>query len=464
MTQEEKQLLLKDLSARLPYGVKFHYKRLLDTQFDEDVDDDKYTEEYSETEPYETKAEEVADNEVKPLFDSDPNVLDDNIAFKPIDFNAAGDTHVAPMVTPEPLSFTPPSGTDTTPNNLESENAAPMLDSLTSVSQPTTEERIDVTATVEPASPDASVVTDSPEQTIDVVVETQPAPEPIHVEPITPVRPVSPITGSDVSSTDVRYTKRPTLIYYVMLILLIGLSIFTLWLYQQKNGAVVPDLAATTVASDITTKSTTGEIQETNIPSPFVNVDADQKEPEPVVEPASVETVVPDAVAEVVDDTPIQDVPAVVESEPVAVAVEPEPEPVAQESESVNVSVDSPFVDIRTVATYEPEKKPIPTEEEILARKPGYSVSQQDKMFVAAPEYDTETNVSSYNDYSLDTDVQPINVPEIVTSEVGAVVTDTGCANGASADEYGCCPGEIYLYTQDGYMCCSDDDCFPPLQ
>ena len=26
MTQEEKELLLKDLSARLPYGVKCHFK------------------------------------------------------------------------------------------------------------------------------------------------------------------------------------------------------------------------------------------------------------------------------------------------------------------------------------------------------------------------------------------------------------------------------------------------------
>jgi hypothetical protein len=39
MTQEEKELLLKDLCARLPYGVKVHYTKHPDCTFDEDCDD-----------------------------------------------------------------------------------------------------------------------------------------------------------------------------------------------------------------------------------------------------------------------------------------------------------------------------------------------------------------------------------------------------------------------------------------
>ncbi len=73
----------------------------------------------------EPKAEEMADEEVKPLFDTDPNILDEEIAFKPIDFNmpsvpatpAPTGMRVADApvftenVAPAPLSFTPPPNT-----------------------------------------------------------------------------------------------------------------------------------------------------------------------------------------------------------------------------------------------------------------------------------------------------------------------------------------------------------------
>lgn len=39
MTQEEKDLLLHDLCARLPYEVKVHYTKHPDCTFDEDCDD-----------------------------------------------------------------------------------------------------------------------------------------------------------------------------------------------------------------------------------------------------------------------------------------------------------------------------------------------------------------------------------------------------------------------------------------
>ena len=69
-----------------------------------------------------TKAEDMADEEVKPLFDTDPEILDEEIAFKPIDFNApivAPDMTLAVQSEPgvpdtyndtsavAPLSFTP---------------------------------------------------------------------------------------------------------------------------------------------------------------------------------------------------------------------------------------------------------------------------------------------------------------------------------------------------------------------
>ena len=436
------------------------------TDFDED--DDVADEEYEETENNDAEADDMPNNDVKPLFDSDPNILDDNIAFKPIDFGTP-ETDSTPA--PAPLSFTPP--VDTAPT-IETENnnvVAPMLDNLTSVSEPVVEsEQIDVATNIEPVV--APVVEPVPvaEITPAETIETEPV-----VEPIAPVRPVSPITGYN-SAVEPQTPKKPTLIYYLMLIVLIALSIFTLWLYQSKNGAVLPDLAATKASNSPVAEPAAVE---TNVPSPFVNTSVETVNT--AVATAPVEPAKP--AAEPIKETVIEEAPApVAEPEPVAVVAAPESpvvEPVAVDvsvdAEPDNVVVESPFVDLRTVATYEPEKPRIPTEEEVLARKPGYGVSTDKKVFVAAPEYETEsvaTTVDIDETYSPDTDVQPMpinapgNAPEIVASEVLETSVESEpetCAGGAPADENGCCPGENYMYTADGYMCCTDEGCMPPL-
>ena len=438
-----------------------------------DVADDEYNEEFAEAEPSEALVDEVDTEEVKPLFDSDPNILDDNIAFKPINFDAVSDPapvreHVNPDVAPAPLSFTPPSdsSSDQYKQEIEQhvEDSAPMLDSLTSIDQPTADS-LDIQISVdESAHSDTDTMSTNPEPNTDV--QPAPVPEIVPAAPVVaiePVRPVSPVAENIIVETDTRHTKKPTLVYYLMLILLIGLSIFTLWLYQQKHAAVLPDLAATTNVSKTTSESTAGA---TNIPSPFV--DAGVKA-EPVAAPVVDNTEV--AIA----DNDTTSAVVVAEPEPVAVSVsvpEPivEPEPVAiVDAEPV---VESPFVELRTIADYEPEKQSIPSEEEILARKPGYSVSQQDKMFVASPDYNTDAMpapaVNENVAYSMDLDVQPMPatdmVPEIVASEVTETSDDISCSDGAPADENGCCRGEEYMYTADGYMCCvNNGDCFPPL-
>ncbi len=444
-----------------------------DDDYNDDVDDEDMSEysnnsknEYNESAPdenYDSYDEDVNNDAVKPLFDRDPEILDENIAFKPIDFGVSENptpsfvTPNEPDVAPAPLSFTPQVDTHGPENDGVLDAPAPMLDSLTTVTEPTI------------AETGIEIQEQQPEPVIEPMPAVEPAPvaqsEPIvSIEPIAAARPVSPITGYN-AQVDTKTTRRPTLVYYIMLILLIALSIFTLWLYQSKNGAVLPDLATTTVASGDNDKPV---VTESNIPTPFVRVEneiPETKQAEPVVIPEPVKEIVPEPA------------PVVAKPEPVAVDVEKvEPvfvsEPVAVIDVAVtedvpdDVVVESPFVELRTVANYEPEKKPIPTEEEILARKPGYSVSQNEKMFVAAPEYETETVVSA--NYSMDTDVQPMpatidDVPEIVASDVVELDQET-CADGAPADRYGCCAGETYMYTADGYMCCVEGDCFPPLQ
>ena len=90
---------------------------------------------------------------------------------------------------------------------------------------------------------------------------------------------------------------------------------------------------------------------------------------------------------------------------------------------------------------YVPEPVKIPSEEEVIARKPGYNVSQNEKMFVADEKYDTDAIV-------MDNEVEDAPV----------------CEGGAAPNSLGCCPGEEYTYTDDGFMCCSADECFPPLE
>ena len=121
----------------------------------------------------------------------------------------------------------------------------------------------------------------------------------------------------------------------------------------------------------------------------------------------------------------------------------PEPAPVVEPE---------PVVVPEPVPVVEPEPA-IESEEDILARKPAYNVSQNEKMFVADPEYDTEVVVND-------------TVPVVDMSETTVVTSGPTCPDGSGPDTNGCCPGEIYTDMGDqGFNCCPQDggDCFPPL-
>jgi hypothetical protein len=104
----------------------------------------------------------------------------------------------------------------------------------------------------------------------------------------------------------------------------------------------------------------------------------------------------------------------------------------------------------------EPEEKIIvPTEEEVLMDKPVYGVSQQEKMFVADDNYETETVVES---------VEPtiIRAPQDTEQVVVEEEVDV-CAGGDAPD---CCPGEEFVLLPDGERACcaeSTGECFPPM-
>jgi len=364
----------------------------------------------------EQKAEEMNDDEeIKPLFDKDPENLDDSIAFKPIDFGTPelpqpSEKQITSSVpddeenVPAPLSFTPPPHEEKIPDFVDDtkpdDAPGPMLDSLTPIDD------------YDNAAPVSQI-------------EPAPVPEPIP-EPLAPVapiastmatRPVSPITGG-MASVDAK-PQRSTLLYYVMLIFLIVLSIVTLWLYQKTTADNVPDLAKSApemVAPDVMQKPATEQVVP-ETPTPFVaatNVAT-------VSEPAPVDVPVAEPVTVSVEPEPVVEVVSETVAETVDLA---EPEPIATES---------PFVEPEPVVKYESEPVYIPSEAEVMATKPGYNVSQNEKMFIASDNYETETGI-------------PI------------------CEGGVAPDSLGCCPGETYTYTEDGFMCCNSVECFPPAE
>lgn len=393
----------------------------------------------------EPKAEEMADEEVKPLFDKDPEILDEEIAFKPIEFDTpavAPETRPAPVASPSdvvpepeyvdvrsdaPLSFVPPT-------SLHSETPAPVSrldDDFAPISNVPPAPSAPVLDSLTPAQPVAAPA--APAQTMPV---DTPAARPAPVMPAVGGnggRPVSPISGTAVPVSGDAPRQKPTMIYYLMLVVLIVLAIFTLWLYQKRNGDTVPELETTATAPVVeqTAPATTES-------SPFI-------EPEPVVtEKTAPVEVAPEPVVQQPEPEPE---PVAVEPEPIP---EPEPEPTVVEPEPA-VIVPEPEP---APVVIEPEPKVIPTEEEVIASKPAYNVSQQEKMFVASPSYDTEV-VSNVTDTTV--------VTEDVTASDGNAPM---CDDGTAPDGYGCCAGEVYSDVGNGETACcnTSGECFTPLK
>lgn len=334
------------------------------------------------------RAEIMADEEVKPLFEKDPEILDENIAFKPIDFGAPrsdnapnpiaaqntddlipvgsesnAESAFAPVsdVPPAPLSFTPP---------IMSESER--ITETTSVPQPA--------FTPTPIITQDEIVMTEPVIESDPVVYTE-APQPVQpstpVEPVvadvpqTPApsaaaeaRPVSPITGTaNASTVPVGGRNKPNMIYYIMLIILIALSVFTLWLYQKSNNGNIPELTATTPVVE--------EPAPEVVPSPFI-----QPEPAPIVEPEPI--VMPEPVYYEPEPEYVPEVP--VEAEPEYYEPEYNDEPVYNTLED-------------TLETYAPTPEPV-------VMKPAYDVGSE-RTFVADDYYETDRlpDGTYYDDY-----------------------------------------------------------------
>ncbi len=317
--------------------------------------------------------EEMSDSEeVKPLFDQDPEILDEEIAFKPVEFEnirPAVDSSMRPMspIETENVSTQNDSGYDTNPLNGANdtsagqniETAPELYDNSSNVAKPeyTPEHPMGPRSDVPP------VVAPAPQPTVN-----------------TATRPMSPITGGDVRPVGQK-SGRPTLIYYVLLIILIVLSVFTLWLYQQKNGGTVP----------------------------FPDVGA-----KTVVAPDIIDTVnTPDTISE-----------PIVEPEP-----EPVPSPIAEDVTVADINIEYPSRDVLMAA--EPAPVVVESEQDVLMRKDAYNVATDDKVFLVPETHDAVSPVPEpvvttvvAPDVIIDDDI--VSVP---TPVVNTYVNDTYDAN-----------------------------------
>ena len=367
---------------------------LNDEEFIEDVEDsveNDGVDDIDETEETEDEEDVNADNDVKPLFDKDPEILNEDIAFKPITFDAPTLNMTQPEET-EPV-FNKEMVSEDIPV-IEQETPKPMLDSMMPVKEevekPEVFESRPVLESMTPVDNVAPVVEPKPDVSLDVPPVV--APESQYSRPVPPVMPV--VNTTDVAVADKNTRSKPTFIYYLLLVVLIALSIFTLWLYQKQMGTNKPLLTAVVEEKVVeesvpeTTKEVVVDKTETTKPEKVKGAEefVFDDEEEPATEP---ETLAVPEKSEIIAEE-ISDEESV-ESEDIAVAddvIEETVEPIVIEDtvpeNSMNIedSVDADVVEEESF-------------EEVNVDKPEYDVgSKEDNMIVSEQEYQDYMNNS----------------------------------------------------------------------
>ena len=462
-------------------------KWIYDDDEDDEVESNDDLDEKDDQENTDDDDDETSES-VKPLFDKDPNILDEKIAFKPISFDEKFDDTDKQNVTEnisyddeedddvldvdeaeeekntQDMSFVPPrpimdaisvpddyntKEEDEKLDSVFSEGVSdnieykqneekvkePVLESMQPLEAPKTEEQpggntVDASQQFDEKAKIEEVEEVSPVVSQNVEPSGMPgAPEPQHrvieenlVRPVSPIKQESAVVSAG-ESTQQTNPHRPNLLYYVLLLVLIGLSIFTLWLYQRSNvsGDVVPELVATDNLKD-------------------------NKDTVPALD-ATVDKVTEQQVAVTTKNPEVDANPFVgngVETEQKTGSVI---EKIAQDSfDTIGVLADVKPASLDTpeepVNNETPETK---TVEQPITQEPEVSKD----VVVTKPEY----NVSYDGGNVAGTEIQ-----------TGAML----CEDGTSPDEHGCCSGEKYvdLGGETGHACCQDTedgDCFPPM-
>ena len=389
-----------------------------DVEDDVDVDDD----------------DDIEESDIKPLFDTEPE-MDENIAFKPIDFDTDVEA-TKPVVEKEEIKFEEPDFDEDEDTSVfdapaldnifpvveEEQNSTPIVSEpkpvletfqpITDIEKFETMENTPMSDEQKPVLETMSPIYDAPTPNIPLKpVEEEPEPVRPVEDVIQPVPPVSPVIDQpqqsypDYKSVESKEHSKPTFIYYILLFVLIALSVVTLWFYQKNMGTNTtgPVLIAET-SGDIVEKETPAveeqpavveevKVQEPEIAEDEVFLDDKPAEgtpfpevPEPIIEPAA-EPVVESEIVE-------EEQPAVTEElEPV---VEEETAPVISGDVSANVM----SLPVEEEVDEEPIAEPM-SEEEILANKPVFEPGgkrddvfvQEEDVVVEEPEMVTESEI-----------------------------------------------------------------------
>jgi len=329
--------------------------------------------------------------EPKPLFNQDPEIMDEKIAFRPVEFEATPSF--------EAFAATPEQSVPAPEHHIE-----PVVNTVS----PTSEAM---------PAPVMSAPQPQPYQQPQPVMQpAMPMMRPMGSGGMGPETMISNASAGD---------KKPASVYYIMLIILIGLSILTLWLYQNRmDNTATPNLAAT--------EQTAPEL------APIVEESAPFFE-EPVFVP---------------EPEPVQYAEPIVEPEP-SPFFEEEPQSFYEEPTFAEATVGEPAPLFEEPAeTFFEEPVPVAMPKPIT--KPEYDVNGPSN-YDAPNDYDTTV---SYNkpEYSVD---GPANY--------GATAGGPQlCTSGTAPDEDGCCAGEDLRWVEsyNGYGCCSaeDGECYPPLK
>ena len=437
---EIKQVVKKQAPVVVPAkrnaGVK---KKQAQPQYEEDEEEYQYQQDDADNvvqeEHTEEKTEEIEEDyseeeteKVKPLFNEDPQILNDDIAFKPISFEAPvvpeiSKTNDVPNLNQDTI-LTEETTETTTEEDKKEEGVAgetakeqtPVLESMIPVpveesivpapifepgeieEKDVFEERpldeslpvesgqygnsyTDKTSEEEPLNLEVLREEDTrqpePEVAEETAVITEEKPDNKYtvVPPAVPVAPVAPQRPVGVGVIEEEESRRPKFFYYLLLILLIVLAVFTLWLYQKHIKPSVPVLAAS--------------IEKTELPKEQNTVFK-----KGVVSSKTSKNIKAPVVKEVKKDVNVNVAPSFLDEEPV---IEPMPEPASKETHVVEANVEvveQPTEDAPQVLdavparmttsghSEEPENK-TSTEEDILASKPEFQPgSKYDEMFV----------------------------------------------------------------------------------
>ncbi len=321
------------------------------------------------------------ESDIKPLFDKDPEIMNEEIAFKPISFDtpvyssesltesvsekpvepeqsisefqeipvpeSSVDDYKNMMSVEEPIqpieTTEPTPEIDFVPPVFEEESAPLEIKPVENV-LPEVPEQKPVLETFTPIEP----IADTPvEELVAEPEESTPVEDVIRPMPPVPQIEETPKTEPQNLQNYMEVVKKehskPAFIYYILLLILIVLSVFTLWVYQKNMDTTTPALVAPAVEEQIEEqKPVATEPQNVVVDGDEVFVDVAQPvvaESEPVVEETTLTPEEPVEESAFVDEEPSE--PVVLDAVPAKIMTsglvveeevdeEPMEEPVAE--------------------------------------------------------------------------------------------------------------------------------------